>query len=393
MIAGETSAWKKETDKMNDRVLFVDDEANVLSSIKRQLRKKFSVYTALSGAEALELIAQKGPFAAVVVDMRMPDMNGIEVLSRIKKIAPETVRMMLTGYADQETAIQAVNEGNIFRFLNKPCSPELLENAVRAAIEQYRLVTAERELLDQTLKGSIKVMTEILSQVSPSAFSRAYRIKDYVSQVVNELHLPRKWEFSIAAYLSQLGCVTVPNDILDKVYSGIPLKEDEEKIFNSHPMVGARLLANIPRLGNVAAMIELQMKRFDQYSGKPATTEEQLVWIGAHILKAVIDYDQLLFMGFTREKALSEMKRREGWYNPKILNILQKIKSKRHGATVKKVNLNQLCLGMVLAEDVLAKNGLLLASRGQTITYSVKERLLNFSKTIGVKEPISVLVN
>ncbi len=378
---------------MNDRVLFVDDEANVLHSIKRQLRKKISVFTAISGADALEIIKNASdPFAVIVSDMRMPEMSGVQLLARVREIAPDTVRMMLTGNADQETAIEAVNQGSIFRFLTKPCPPDLFENSIRDAIKQYHLIISEKELLDQTLSGSIKVMTEILSQVSPAAFSRAYRIKSYVAQVISALNLPNKWEISIAALLSQLGCVTLPTDLIEKVYADVPLTPDEQEMFNSHPDVGAKLLYNIPRFQNIAAMIALQRKRYDAYTGKPGTRDEKIIWIGAQILKAVIDLDQYLFKGLTLMKALDKMEAREGEYNPNILKLLTSIKASRKKYQVKPLTLDAIQVGMVLNQDVIAKNGLLLASKGQDITFSLKERLHNFAKTIGIEEPVECCV-
>ncbi len=375
---------------MNDRVLFVDDEPNVLKAIERQLRREFSVFSSSSGRQALELIRKSRPFAVIVSDMRMPEMNGVQLLARVKEIAPETVRMMLTGNADQETAIQAVNEGNIFRFLNKPCPPDMLKGAVQAAVEQYRLVTAEKELLNQTLNGSIRVMTEILSQVSPAAFSRAYRIKGYVSQIVTELRLPNRWEFQIAALLSQLGCVTLPTDLVEKVYSGIDLDEEEQRMFNSHPSVGARLLANISRFENISRIIELQQMRFDQYRGRPRTPDDRIVRIGAQILKAALDFDQMLFVGLDPDTAYKKLSSRQGAYNPNILKVLANIRTGIGKYKVQKVHLKELTLNMVLNQDVVAKNGLLLASKGQEITYSLRERLFNFAKTIGIYEPIEV---
>ncbi len=378
---------------MNDRILFVDDEANVLHAIKRQLRKKFSIFTAVSGKDALEIMKNASePFAVVVSDMRMPEMNGVEFLARAREIAPDTVRMMLTGNADQETAIDAVNQGSIFRFLTKPCSPDMLENSVKAGVEQYRLITAEKEILEKTLNGSIKVMTEILSQVSPAAFSRAYRIKSYVSQLVSDLNLPNGWEFSIAALLSQLGCVTLPTDLVEKVYADVPLTPDEQEMFNNHPIVGSKLLNNIPRFHNIARIIAMQRKRFDSYKGKPETRDEKIVRLGAQILKAVIDLDHLLFQGVPLPKALEKMQVRQGEYNPNILNLLDKIKTSRKSYQIKPLSLSEITVGMVLNQDVMAKNGLLLASKGQDVTYSLKERLQNFAKTVGIYEPIECRV-
>src|SRR5438132_13303250 len=105
--------------------------------------------------------------------MRMPGMTGVELLIRVRQTTPDTVRMILTRNADLQTAIDAINNGPIFRFLTKPCAPELLARTVAAGIEQYRLVTAEKELLEQTLRGPVTVLTEVLELANPKAFDRA----------------------------------------------------------------------------------------------------------------------------------------------------------------------------------------------------------------------------
>jgi DNA-binding NtrC family response regulator len=132
---------------MVEKILFVDDEPNVLSALKRELRKQFEIETAENGEAGLRTIAAFGPYAVVVSDYNMPGMNGTRFLSNVKKIAPNTVRIMLTGFASLDTAIRAVNEGNIFRLLIKPCPPELLSRALSAAIDQYRLIMTEKQLL------------------------------------------------------------------------------------------------------------------------------------------------------------------------------------------------------------------------------------------------------
>src|SRR5271165_2133310 len=108
------------------KILFVDDEPNVLAAFERQLRKEFAVETALGPWAGLKALQNRQDYAVVVADMRMPEMNGVEFLAKVKHSAPDVVRMMLTGNADQTTATEAVNHGSIFRFLNKPCPPEKL---------------------------------------------------------------------------------------------------------------------------------------------------------------------------------------------------------------------------------------------------------------------------
>src|ERR1022692_3828271 len=129
---------------MVEKILLVDDESSILDGYRRSLRREFEIETAVSGKQALSLVAETGPYAVVVSDMRMPEMDGIELLSSIKAQSPDTIRIMLTGNADMDTAIHAINEGSIFRFLNKPCSKEVMAKTLTAALVQFRLVTAEK---------------------------------------------------------------------------------------------------------------------------------------------------------------------------------------------------------------------------------------------------------
>jgi len=147
------------------KILFVDDEPNVLAGFQRQLHNLFSIETALGPEAGLTALKEWRNYSVVVADMRMPGMNGVEFLSRIKVSAPDVVRIMLTGNADQATSIEAINQGNIFRFLNKPCSTEKLTEALESAIRQHQLITAERDLLENTLCASIKVLTDYRRQV------------------------------------------------------------------------------------------------------------------------------------------------------------------------------------------------------------------------------------
>jgi len=377
----------------NEKVLFVDDELNVLKSIKRQFRKvDFRVDFAQSGEEALEKFKTSGPYMVVISDMRMPEMDGVQLLSQIKKIFPDTVRLMLTGNGDQEIAVQAINEVGIFRFLTKPCSTATILSAVNSAIRQYYLIITERELLDKTLKGSIKVMTEILSQVNPTAFSRCMRIKKYVTKIATRLGRSNVWEFPIAGLLSQIGCVTVPNEILEKRYSGKELSPGEQEIFDNHPLAGAKFLSNIPRLENISQMINMQKRPFSSYMEGPTSQQEQLVALGGQLLKAAIDFDFLVYLGNRPKNVLKNMKKAKGEYNPKILEILASIDGDKAKYINKKLQLGQITIGMKLNQDLRAKNGLLLAIKGQEITFSLRERLINFSKTIGIDGPFEVLV-
>ena len=153
---------------MTDRILFVDDDPNLLASFRRQLRRQFQIETALGGPEGLELVEHNGPYSVIISDFRMPHMNGIEFLARVREMAPDTIRIMLTGNADMQAAIQAVNEGNIFRFLTKPCSVDLLGESLDTGIEQYQQVTQERAYNKKSRHSMAQAM-EVQQHLIPKA--------------------------------------------------------------------------------------------------------------------------------------------------------------------------------------------------------------------------------
>jgi response regulator RpfG family c-di-GMP phosphodiesterase len=380
--------------KMNEKILFVDDDANLLSALRRGLRKKFDIAVAVGPKLGLEVVESVGPFAVVVADMRMPDMNGIEFLTHVRAKHPDTVRMMLTGNADLQTAIDAVNEGNIFRFLTKPCPQEIMVNALTAGLEQYRLITAEKELLEKTLMGSLKMLSEILSLVNPLAFSRATRVRRYVQHIGVQRNSPKGWwQYEVAALLSQIGCVTLTSDTLDKVYARIPLADEEKQVYAAHPNVAHNLLTKIPRLEPIAEMVVNQNKPFHIHPDLTTMEgEEYDITLGAQILKTVLDFDQFVINGLSKEDALAKLRHHPEEYNPQLVAALTSFHLDEVGEVTKLLRVKELKTGMIADNDIRAQNGLLLVSQGQEITYPVLERLRNFSRQVGIVEPVRVVV-
>jgi response regulator RpfG family c-di-GMP phosphodiesterase len=375
-----------------EKILFVDDEPNILQSIQRQLRNRFTLQTAGSGDEALRILKEEGPFSVIVSDMRMPGMNGVELLSRVKDSYPETVRLMLTGNADQETAMEAVNDGQIFRFLTKPCPQATFITSLALALRQHRLIIAEKELLQKTLMGSVTVLSELLAVANPLAFSAGLRCKDYVVRVTKALHLPNLWQYEIAALMSQIGCVTLPGDILHKIYNGLELTAEENEMYENHPVIGASLLEKIPRLENVTKMIRLQLRRFDEYTDEMAGEEFEEVLLGGQVLKTALDFDRLMFRGMGRNAAIDLMRDQKKVYNHEILEVISGLKIERREQQELSLLVNQISIGMVATKDVMAKNGVLIIPKGQTITSTLLQGLKNFSRQVGVVEPIGVMV-
>jgi DNA-binding NtrC family response regulator len=213
---------------MTEKILFVDDEPLVLQGFERLLRRTFRIETTVSAKEALTKMGQTGPYAVVVCDMRMPEMDGARLLSKIRIEFPDVVRIMLTGNSDQETAVRAVNEGHIFRFLTKPCDEELLSKTLDAALIQSRLVCYKENLLEKA-RGGRKLPPE----------TRQYAAFQAIAEKVHEL-------------LSHDATVDLPTD--SGVYFGKTIWEDSDFVVQritevkavAHPKSG---LNQIPPIG------------------------------------------------------------------------------------------------------------------------------------------------
>jgi signal transduction histidine kinase len=214
---------------VSEKILFVDDDSNLLASYQRQLRGQYTVDTSSNGQEGLESIFHRGPYAIVISDYRMPGMDGVTFLSRVREASPDTVRMLLTQYADLQTAIEAVNKGNIFRLLTKPCPPDALANALAAGFNQYRLVIAERERVEKekasleeqlhqaqkmeaigTLAGGIahdfnNILTAILGYAELASLDLLgdSRAKDHLQQSIKAAHRAKELVLQILTFSRQ----------------------------------------------------------------------------------------------------------------------------------------------------------------------------------------------
>jgi CheY-like chemotaxis protein len=373
---------------MTEKIMFVDDDTNLLAAYRRQLRKMFTLTTAAGGPEGLESLMAEGPFAVVVADMRMPSMNGIEFLQKVKAHAPDTVGIMLTGHADLETAMSAVNEGRIFRFLTKPCPPEVLISSLQAGLHQYHLITSERELLERTLGGSIWVLVEIMSLVSPDAFSRAARVRRYVQHILRVMEPENSWRYEVAAMLSQIGAVTLPPSLLEKVSTGSSLTDDEQEMYESRAAVGARLLATIPRLETVSDMVMGQVTGdLSSRSRAGAWHEEEEACLGARILRTTIALDRLVEQGMPLQAAISDLRGHDADHDEAILNVMAQLDDDATAADVKSLTAAEVRIGMIADEDIKTRGGSLLIPKGQEVTYAVLARLHNFAIGVGVDEP------
>jgi CheY-like chemotaxis protein len=377
---------------MSEQVLFVDDEQSVLDGIQRALRNRVQMHTATSGAEGLRLIREQGPFALVISDMRMPQMNGAQFLAQVRELEPDTVRMILSGQADLQSTIAAVNEGHIFRFLSKPCPAERLIPAVEDGLKQHRLICAEKVLLEQTLSSSIKMLIEILGMVRPSASSRAVRLQRYVTELAAALGLGNRWEWGVAALTSQLGCVGLPPEILAKAEAGQALSDEEQRLYESHPEIAGKLLAGISRLDDVAAIVISQLQAVS-FAGK---TEKLSDWdvrsAGQLLLRTCLEFDRLVTAGMTRAEAVGRLEISRRDYPAALFGGLRKLSAGDRSLVAREVRVKDLAPGMILDQDLMTPKGTLLVPVGHEVSCSLMVRLAAIAEHGGVAEPFRVRV-
>ncbi len=381
------------TETMLPRVLCVDDEEKLLRSIQRSLRKVCVIHTATSGEAGLDLIRREGPFEVVISDMRMPGMDGATFLSHVREEAPETVRLLLTGVAELETVIAAVNEGYIYRFLAKPCAAPVIYDAILDAVEQHRLVTAQRELLEKTLKGSVQALTEVLALAAPAAFGRATRIRDLAVMLAYELGYDALWQVEVAALFSQLACVTLPPQTALRLYRGEPLTEPEQDMVARLPGVTTQILGDIPRLEPVHRILAQRDLDFTPPAGGAGPVRGHDISPGARILRVATDVEELQARGEGGVRCTDLLRARRGRYDPAVIAAFERLSAEGElDFQVRAVSLDELRTGMQLAADVSLEAGTILVAAGQEITVSLLERLRNFRRSQPVKEPVLVRV-
>lgn len=385
----------------NEPILLVDDEPKVLSSLSRILLEEDfgEIITANNAYEALDILPQKLDTAVIISDYHMPRLNGIDFLVQARVIVPDSARILLTGAADLEMAIEAVNRGNLFRFLIKPCSPNILVGSIKDGIRQKQLITGERELLSKTLNGSIKVMIDILAVQNSYIFAQASRLRKLGHELAVALQIEEQsWEIELAALLCRIGAVTIPRETLDRWQLGITLEESELEMIHSIPRMGRQLIQNIPRMEKIAEAVGLQnctyrgQKRAEDPSG-------EAIPLLARILKILVDYDEIQGNTYSSTVAYQTMLRRSSEYDPNLLSVFRaKVippEEDLYGKATavrgeREVNVEDLRSGMVISRDVVDRSGQLIIPRNTIVTDVLKFRLANYFRSKSIVKPIVI---
>jgi HD-GYP domain-containing protein (c-di-GMP phosphodiesterase class II) len=263
-----------------------------------------------------------------------------------------------------------------------------LRKVVQLAARQHDIEVAEKAMLENTVRGSVTALAEVLAIAKPLAFGRVYRLRTVANAIGEELGGCDAWELDTAALLSQLGCICLPQSLLEKVAAGAQLTESERAEYWKHPVLGAELVRKVPRLENVATVILHQLKDYDGAGPPHDGLKGDEIPLAARILRVVIEHDSMRSAGACDEDSLKVLADRRNKFDQGVFKGLAAYVAHRV-AEARLVPPPMLENGMIVEQDVVAQ-GVLLLCRGQEVTPAVKAHLEQFHLTGALPGPILV---
>lgn len=414
-------------------LLFVDDEQNILSSLKRLFRPTgHRVLTALGGAEALKIFAEE-EIDLIVSDMRMPEMDGAKLLAQVAQNYPKTMRILLTGYADMESTVRAVNEGHIYKYVSKPWEDNDIKLTVQHALET-RLLQAERDrLLELTKKqnaelkdlnanleqkveertaevkeaheslrksyfSSIKTFSNLIELREGTVSGHSKRVAENAQKVARNLKLDKEQTQQVffAALLHDIGKISLPDALIKKPFN--TLTPVDKRAVAKHPALGDALLMSFEPLHDAAKMIRSHHEYLDG-SGYPDRLSGNDIPLGARILSVVNDYDALINgilvpKHLTHEEAREYINNNKGkLYDSKVVDAFFEQEANEPAkpkVPSVKVDAEELKPGMILGKDLVTKSGILVLSEGYILDDQLIEKIRRFCDSSDVPFKVSI---
>jgi FixJ family two-component response regulator len=357
------------------KVLFVDDQAEVLDDLKVIVSEVCEPYIALNAEEGLKVFESEGPFTIVASDQILPGMNGAEFLAMVSRRDPYCSTMLVTGHANYRDAMRAVNDGHVFRLLDKPYAEQDLIDAIQAGVRQRELLESERVLLHETLVGAVNALTETLATVKPLFFGRAQRVKRMAGEVARYLNYPHVWRVETAAVFSQIASITLPEEEAENVFLRKRVRPQIDELVKKFPEVVTHLLGHIPRLGNVREILDCLLVSSTPYQ----TPDKENTYKAYQILDAALEYDFMEVEGHDSEVILATLKGGNKEFDSQVIDAMEQLLHKsRTRYLVNELPLDDLRVGMRLAEDLKLETEMLVAPKGTDITKHFLQVLHNY---------------
>lgn len=381
---------------MTKKVLFVDDNPNILSAVIRHLRKKYEIHIAQSGREALREIEAEGPFAVVVADWNMPDMKGPDLLSKAKSLYPNTVRVIFSGLSDQAAVITAINSGQIFRFILKPSSPIEMGRVIDESLEQHALLMTKERLLSETVGGTVNTLLEVLAVVAPRAYSKTRCLLSWTESMRDLTTDVNHTDLKLAVKMSQIGYMTLPPTVLYKLDQEKALTPEEERMLHKIPEVSFKLLEQIPHLEAVARAALYQQKTYDGEGLPEDGLKGDDLPKKARILKIFNDLWDVSKGGEVTADHFDLLFKKIENYDRIYFEIcrLALLTGQARGKTAlvtRSLSINQLEIGDILACDVREIAGRMILTKGHLLSAGQIDRLKNIAEITNITNPIKIL--
>lgn len=423
------------------RILFVDDEENILRALKRLvIDETWTVLTATSGAEGLTVLQENLPVALIVSDQRMPGLSGAEFLAQAREISPESQRIVLTGYADIEAAMAAINQGGAHRYLTKPWADQDLLQNLREAIDYYTLkrenqaladlvrrqneelkewnAKLKQRVLDQT--ASIRHKNDELAEINDQlrhgfdgtilAFSHLIELRDrnvtdhshQVAALAERMALALKLPqdevktIRVAALLHDIGKLGVPDAILAKDPEELTPAELVE--YRLHPVRGQAAIDEVEQLREAGLLVRHHHERFDG-NGYPDRRQGEDIPLGARIIAIADAFDRQLAQtdGKGISAALAALDQDSGTrYDPGLLPLVRQLAAEAYptlpsgGGRERSLPPRQLAVGMRVLRDVHSGTGILLLRKGTRLDSGTISALKRYNEIDPPKEAILV---
>lgn len=376
----------------NANILIVDDSKENRIMLEELVKKLgHNCFLAENGLIAVDLL-KKEKIDLVLLDIMMPELDGYQTLEKIKannKLSHTPVVMIST--VDEEKSIVKCLKLGADDYIPKPFEPEILKARINNSLQKLESYLNEKELLEKTLTGSLEILINILTNISADVYGKAHRVRRLVKLIAKEYKVEDIWNFEMAAMLSQIGCISVPQEILERATAGKALSPKEMTIYKNHPLIAYKLLKKLPRLEKIADIIKYQHKNYDGSGVPDDGVKNEKIPPGSRLLHVVLAYDSLLVQEANPLKAIDELKENKRYYDVDFLDLLEITVLAELKKEIKNVNVDELKTGMVFAENVQTKSGLKILGKGQEVSFAIIKRLQNISKIDTLDEPLKVI--
>ena len=409
-------------------VLIVDDEELLVLAYKEMFEAEgYRVVASFNAADALKHLEEE-PFAVVLTDQNMPRENGLEFLAKVKEIQPDATRVLMTGVLDLSTVIQAINKGEIYRFVVKPCMREELLATLKNAAQRYELIgqnamlqaatqamnselaelnralarqiarEAEQnsqlatlnQALEQNLQRSVQLCLKTMETFYPSLGMHAKRVHELCSAMAEGLQLPQNQRqiLEISAWLHDVGLVGIPRRLI-RAWQEAPasLNPAELALVKQHPVMGQELAGFVHHLSEVGAVIRSHHERFDGSGYPDRRAGDRIPWLG-RLLAVAVSYAENDLPG---RDALACIQRGSGSaFDPEAVRVITRYRPESMTRMQCEVRMSELRTGMVLAQGVYTPNGLLLIPEGQILSDPYIDKLRNHNRVNPIKQSLVV---